>query len=255
MQIKLIIVTLLISSSMFGFTQTSLIILERKVNPYLQSSNRLYDSFEYVDNKVVHFKVDTFNVCRIQKSGIKSVSMFYFNSEEDSTLWHFYTFGKNGLLSNMEPKIGWYAMTKHLVGSVKIDCSDYSLQYKSHKKGTIKKRDILGRVTIIEKYDSLGYKKEHTEITRGILTRWLTVNVFGGTAKFHRYYDYSDDYLKVKCTWCFKEKLRTDKCSTKLVHLYEFDNNRNLISEMQYRENEMGELIFEEGFTYHYEYY
>ena len=255
MQIKIITVIVLICSSITGFSQGSQIISERRVNPYLQSSNQIYDPLEFAGRDVINFQINTFNVCRIQKSGIKSLSMFYFKSKEDSTLWRFYKYGNDGLLLDMRPSIGWYILTKGLTDSIKIDCSEYSLQYKSHKRGTNKNNYIINREKIIEKYDSLGYLIEHTVITKGILIRWLTVNAAGGTAKFHRYYDYSDDYKKVKCTWCFKEKLRADKCNTKLVYFFEFDYNRNLLSEKGYRENGSGELIFEEGFKYHYEYY
>lgn len=253
MKIKLITIIILICIGTFSFSQTSFLLSERKINLYLQSSNQLYYSLDFGRRNVTTFQIDTFNICRIQKNRIKSTSVFYFTSEKDSTLWQFYKYNKDGLLLDARPQT--YIQTKKLTDSLKIDCTNYSIEYKTSKKKDTKKNYILIREKVIEKYDSLGYLIEHTVIAKGIIRRWLIVNVFGGEAKFHRYYDYSDNYKNVKCTWCYKEKLRIVKCNMKLVYFFKFDDNRNLLSEMKYRENENGELTFEEGFKYYYEYY
>ena len=83
----------------------------------------------------------------------------------------------------------------------------------------------------------------------------MQINAFGGTAKFHRLYEYNNNYQNVICTWCYKKKLRTEICKTKILWFLEFDENRNLISEMEYREQENGSLKFESGFKYFYEFY
>ena len=138
---------------------------------------------------------------------------------------------------------------------IRIDCSEYDIQFKSNKVGVVKKNYLLAREKIIQKYDSIGYLIEYTEITKGILTRWLTVNAFDGTAKFNHYYDYSNNYKDVKCTWCFKDKLNTKNCDTELIWYLHFDDYRNLHSEMKFRVDANGALVFEEGFKWYYEYY
>lgn len=248
---KIVTTILFISLTIGGFSQGSMMSSERRFNPYLQSDNWPYRSVVFVEKNMVDFEIDTFNVCRIQKCKIKSVTAYYFEGLKDSVQWRkrgFNAYGicpyrNNGLYTKTDPK------------TIKIDCSLYDLNYKSNRRGTVKDCFILIGDKIIEKYDSLGYLIEHTTITKGILMRWLAVNAFGGTAKFHRFYSYSDGYKKVKCTWCFKDKLKTENCSTKLVTFFQFDENRNLLSETQYRENEKGKLVFEEGFKYYYEYY
>ena len=255
MQKLLIKLTGLITLSfpIFGLTQNSVIDFEKNINPYLQSDNWIYTTLEHDGREVINFEIDTFNICRIQKSKIKSVSIYYYESEKDSVFWMLREYNEFGISNDLNLIEDPYL--KRDPQSIKIDCSEDILEYQFNMNGVYKRNYILSRMKIIQKYNKFGYLTEYTQITKGILNRWLQINAFGGTAKFHRLYEYSNNYQNVICTWCYKKKLRTEICKTKILWFLEFDENRNLISEMEYREQENGSLKFVSGFKYFYEFY
>ena len=77
---------------------------DKDVNPYLRSDNWGYTSLKFEGRNLIEFKIDTFNVCRIQKSKIKAVSTYYFKSLSDSVLWRKRNFNIYGISDALDIK-------------------------------------------------------------------------------------------------------------------------------------------------------
>ena len=247
------LVAIFIFLSLGALSQNSHLDFERQTNPYLRFDNWVYDSLEVQGRNIVNFTLDTFNVCRVQLSKIKTVSVSYFDDQGPIKPTKRREYHINGISNHFN--INKDSLLEIDPDTLVINCSDFDMKFTSNKRGTEIERDRSNHEKIIRKYDSLGFLIEHTEITTGLIVRFLKISAFSGYSVLHQYYEYSDDYKNVKCTWCYKKRPISKKCTDKIMWNLEFDDKRNLISEKMFRENKKGEFVFEEGFSYKYEYY
>ena len=243
---------LLFLFSMSCNSQGSIIGKEKRINSFLISDNWIYDSLKFKGRNITSFKLDTFNVCRIQKSKIKSITKLKINKTLDTIRYRKVMYNKFGISDAFNLKSD--TLLEFDPQKLEPDCSDYNLKYISNNRGTNIERDFLNHEKTIYKFDSLGFLSEHIQMTTGILNKWISMMV-NGYIVLHRKYEYSNNYKEVKITWLFKRKIKSKENLGKSIWYLKFDENRNLLSEKEYYVNELGELIFEIGFIYEYEYY
>lgn len=205
--------------------------------------------------------IDTLNVCRVQKNKIKRLTIYYFKNSSDSTIWQDIEYKTNGLIQNMKPGIGWFIYADINPDKVNIDCN--SLNPKNLRPTSLieKKVNKEKQKREIYKYDSLGYLIEYTEIVKGIFNRWMYRLVAGGggsgTVKKQTFYNYKNNYKTVAVSYCYLSRIKSKKCP-KIYFDYivcEFNETRNIVSEIKYKQDSNGKSLFVEGFKYYYSYF
>lgn len=198
--------------------------------------------------------IDTFNVCRVKKSGIKRLTIYYFPSSSDSTIRHDIHYTNNGLIKSIEPSIGWFMYADINPDSVSIDCSTFRNKKASHN--ILKKDKVIktAQQKEIYKYDSLGYLTSYTEITTGLINRWMTRNIGGVSVKHQTLYEYDNNYKRILIRHNYWDKVNSRKCK-ELSYDYiicEFDDFGNILSELKYKHDANGQPIYVSGFKYLY---
>jgi hypothetical protein len=252
MRRKIIFLTILLLLTANSNGQTSEVERDTK-NPFFEYKSRIYDPIlsDHVSTGVL---IDTLNVCRIKQSKIKRLKIYYFKSLSDSTLWTSYQYDTNGFISNMTPIIGWYSLSKDYVHSVNINCDTYKHEVPKKKK---KEYHFLDRYKETFEYDNLEYLTKYSDVKLGIINRWFTRVLGGGTIKYITFYRYNEDYSAVDVSHCYKSRILSKKCTPLYYDILTcvFDKNGNLLTEMKYKFDKNGEAMVVEGFKYIYDYF
>ncbi len=230
-------------------------------NPILRSTYKIYelivDHTKQQEKPLYPVSIDTFNICRVQKSGIKGLTIYYFKDVLDSVVWQDIQYKPNGLILSMKPAIGWYMYADINPDLVNIDCSSFKNEKDLKKSLTKKKVSRKSHTREIYKYDSLGYLTSYTKTTTGIINRWFTKTIGDGIVKYQNLYTYSNDYKIVAVSYYLLDKIKSKKC-IELEYDYvicEFDEFGNIHSEMKYKNSAVEKPMFVNGFKYYYSYF
>jgi len=255
---RLIFLTLLQFSFTIGVFSQHSVIKSEENNPFFRYDIRIYKSFQWSDDfKVTGFEIDTFNVCRIKQTKLKSLLIYYFENKKDSVLHQSFEYNINGLIMNMNPVIGWYSLAKINPDTVYIDCSSFKVTDNKKYTGTINKKNWSEKVKEIYHYDSLGYQIEYTLIKLGVFNRWATRTIGGGTVIYQTFYNYSNNYKSVRISRCYSSRLKSNDCTELYYDFIDciFDTNGNIMSEFKYKIKPNGETVIVDGYKYYYDYF
>jgi len=235
-----------------GLTQGTL-FSEKIINPFFSYNMQSEKDYRIANRNKKGDEIDLYNVCRVQQCSMKSVTVYVFTSPKDSSMQLRHAYFRNGINKNFVHRKFTYQYISP--EGFKFDCTEFEKEpERKPRRTTIRFRWPDMEVTT-KRYDSLGYMIEHSTVQRGILMRFIIRLVDGSYPKRHRYYEYSDNYRRVKAIYCSKRRLSSKTCSTELITYYEFDERENLLSEMRYRYDEQGNLIFKGGEKYLYQYF
>ena len=244
----------------FGVCQNSYVETEN-INSFFRYRTQIYNSIPNDDWKEIGDEfnlgavIDTFNVCRIRKSKIKRLDVYLLKSEKDSSLWQSYNYDNKGLISSMNPIIGWYDWLKEDIDTSKFSCPTFDIILEPRKK-KVKFYILQGR-KVKEKYNDSGYLIQYTEVTLGILNRWISRAIGNDLIKQKTFYSYENDFKTVTVSLCYTRRLFSKKCIP-LIYDYiicDFDLKGNLIRELKYKIDDNGLAKVVEGYSYIYEYY
>ncbi len=199
--------------------------------------------------------IDTFNICRIRKQGIKELFIYHSKMANDSFLWREIYYSPDGFIKKINPEIGWFSYAAINPDTIFLDCSkqpDIAKKTTSHEpKKTIKTRYSQEQYI----FDSLGYLVKHTKTERGIINRWITRTVGSIPVKWVTTYHYSRDYKSVTVNrYAFRNKNNNHYIHAERIFC-EFDHFGNILSEKHFLINTSGEPVFEQAFSYDYKYF
>ncbi|CAN5359789.1 hypothetical protein BH09BAC5_BH09BAC5_29300 [soil metagenome] len=217
--------------------------------------NRVFDNnYFYYDFELAKLPAgatklifDTLDYCRIQRCKIKSATIYHFSSASDSVECRRVEYDSSGFTEHTKKYFNESDVKN-------INCD--SAYFKTNAPNKVTRR-IFPDSKEIWVTDNLGYIIEYKKINRGFTNRLFARANGGGDNKF--YYTYDSLHLSVtQKQYCSSVRFIWRHRQSVVGYdrfVYKIDKNGNLLSEFSYIKNGKGELVIQDGFTFHYEYY